>query len=92
MDNIIVPIIVGVVAIIIGFVIAKILEKNKASDIIKSAKKRAAYISKQAEVDAETMKKDKMLQAKEKFLELKAEHERVILNRDKKISESEKRM
>ena len=32
-----------------------------------------------------------MLQAKEKFLELKAEHERVILNRDKKISESEKR-
>ena len=91
MDNIIVPIIVGVVAIIIGFVIAKILEKNKASDIIKSAKKRAAYITKQAGVDAETMKKDKMLQAKEKFLELKAEHERVILNRDKKISESEKR-
>ena len=29
MNNIIVPIIVGVVAIIIGFVIAKILEKNK---------------------------------------------------------------
>ena len=91
MDNIIVPIIVGVVAIIIGFVIAKILEKNKASDIIKSAKKRATYIAKQAGVDAETLKKDKMLQAKEKFLELKAEHERVILNRDKKISESEKR-
>ena len=87
MDNIIVPIIVGVVAIIIGFVIAKILEKNKASDIIKSAKKRATYIAKQAGVDAETLKKDKMLQAKEKFLELKAEHERVILNRDKKISE-----
>ena len=91
MDNIIVPIIVGVVAIIIGFVIAKILEKNKASDIIKSAKKRATYIAKQAGIDAETMKKDKMLQAKEKFIELKAEHERVILNRDKKISESEKR-
>ena len=72
MDNIIVPIIVGVVAIIIGFVIAKILEKNKASDIIKSAKKRATYIAKQAGVDAETMKKDKMLQAKEKFFRIKS--------------------
>lgn len=32
-----------------------------------------------------------MLQAKEKFLELKAEHEKVILSRDKKMSEAEKR-
>mgnify|MGYP000338963276 FL=1 len=61
MNNLIVPIIVGVVAIIIGFVIAKILEKNKASHIVKSAKKRAIYIAKQAGIDAETMKKDKML-------------------------------
>ena len=76
---------------IVGFIIAKILEKNKASDIVKSAKKRAASIAKQADKDADSLKKDKMLQAKEKFLELKAEHERVILNRDKKISESEKR-
>ena len=76
---------------IVGFIIAKILEKNKASDIVKSAKKRAASIAKQADKDADSIKKDKMLQAKEKFLELKAEHERVILNRDKKISESEKR-
>jgi len=71
---------------IVGFIIAKILEKNKASDIVKSAKKRAASIAKQADKDADSLKKDKMLQAKEKFLELKAEHERVILNRDKKIS------
>lgn len=76
---------------IVGFIIAKILEKNKASDIVKSAKKRAASIAKQADKDADSLKKDKMLQAKEKFLELKAEHERVILNRDKIISESEKR-
>jgi len=91
MDNTVILIIVGVVAIIIGFAIAKVLEKNKASHIIKSAKKRAANITKQAGKDAESLKKDKMLQAKEKFLELKAEHERVILNRDKKIIEAEKR-
>ncbi|MDB2494668.1 ribonuclease Y [Flavobacteriaceae bacterium] len=91
MNDIILPLIIGVIAMIIGFIIAKILEKNKASDIVKSAKKRAASIAKQADKDADSLKKDKMLQAKEKFLELKAEHERVILNRDKKISESEKR-
>lgn len=91
MNDIMLPVIIGVVAIIVGYGIAKILEKNKALHIIKSAKKRATAIAKQAGKDAESLKKDKMLQAKEKFLELKAEHERVILNRDKKISESEKR-
>ena len=91
MNDIILPLIIGVIAMIVGFIIAKILEKNKASDIVKSAKKRAASIAKQADKDADSLKKDKMLQAKEKFLELKAEHERVILNRDKIISESEKR-
>ena len=91
MNDIILHVIIGVVAIIVGYGIAKILEKNKASHIIKSAKKRATAIAKQAGKDAESLKKDKMLQAKEKFLELKAEHERVILNRDKKISEAEKR-
>ena len=41
MNDIMLPVIIGVVAIIVGYGIAKILEKNKASHIIKSAKKRA---------------------------------------------------
>ena len=86
-----IPIIIGAIGLIIGFVIAKVLERNNSSQIIKTAKKRAATITKQAGKDVETLKKDKMLQAKEKFLELKSEHERVILSRDKKISEAEKR-
>ncbi len=77
---------------IIGFIIAKMLEKNNASKLIKSAKKSAASIIKEANVEGEGIKKDKILQAKEKFLELKAEHEKVILSRDKKMSETEKRI
>ncbi|MGV6829921.1 MAG: ribonuclease Y [Flavobacteriales bacterium] len=91
MNNTVILIIVGIIALIIGFLIAKILEKNKASQIIKSARKRATSITKEAAKDAEVLKKDKILQAKEKFLELKAEHEKVILNRDRKIAEAEKR-
>jgi ribonuclease Y len=93
MEGIIMPIIIGVlVGLAIGFTIAKMLEKNKASHILRNAKKQAATTLKEARLDAETLKRDKILQAKEKFIELKSEHEKVILARDKKISESEKRI
>ncbi|WP_282148290.1 ribonuclease Y [Algibacter lectus] len=92
MDNSIIFAVGGVIlGLAIGFIIAKTLEKNNASKLIKNAKKNAASILKQANLEGESIKKDKMLQAKEKFLELKAEHEKVILSRDKKMSEAEKR-
>jgi len=68
----------------IGFAIAKYLEKNNASSILKNANSEAKVILKDARAEGETIKKDKILQAKEKFIELKAEHEQVILSRDKK--------
>lgn len=91
MDNIVTIIIAAVAGLIVGFIIAKLLERSNASQVIKSAKKSADSILKAAKSDAETLKKDKILQAKEKFIELKAEHEKVILNRDKKMADAEKR-
>ncbi len=85
-------VIAAIVGIAIGFLIAKLLERNNASQLIKGAKKSAQSILKEAKYEAESIKKDKILQAKEKFLEMKAEHEKVILGRDKKISEAEKRI
>ena len=85
-------IIIGVVAgLIIGFAIAKFMEKGKASKTTANAKREAESIIKAAKRDGENIKKDKMFQAKEKFLELKAEHEKVINGKDRKISEAEKR-
>jgi ribonucrease Y len=85
-------IIIGIlVGLAIGFIIAKVLEKSNVSNLVKNAKKEAASILKDANAEGETLKKDKLLQAKEKFLELKSEHEKEILNKDKKIAESEKR-
>ena len=92
MDNAIIFAIGGVIlGLIIGFVIAKTLEKNNASKLIKDAKRSADSILKDAKREGETLKKGKILQAKEKFIELKAEHEKVILSRDKKMAEAEKR-
>ncbi|MFN8274411.1 MAG: ribonuclease Y [Flavobacteriaceae bacterium] len=81
----------GIAGIGGGFGVAKVLEKKNVSNLIKNAKKEAASILKDASQEAENIKKDKMLQAKEKFIELKAEHEQVILARDKKMAEAEKR-
>lgn len=91
MDNTIIIVVAAVVGLAIGFVIAKMMEKGKASKTISNAKKEVADIIKQANKEGENIKKDKIFQAKERFLELKAEHEKVIINKDKKIAEAEKR-
>ncbi|WP_435578668.1 ribonuclease Y [Gilvibacter sp.] len=91
MDTTIIYIALGLGGLILGFVIAKMLEKSKGSQLVGEAKKNASSIVKEAKSEAESIKKDKILQAKEKFIELKAEHEKVILNREKKMSEAEKR-
>ncbi|PWL38333.1 ribonuclease Y [Flagellimonas aquimarina] len=91
MDNTIVIVVAAVVGLAIGFVIAKMMEKGKAAKTISNAKREAADILKEAKKEGENIKKDKIFQAKEKFLELKAEHEKVIINKDKKIVEAEKR-
>ncbi|MDO9136799.1 MAG: ribonuclease Y, partial [Lutibacter sp.] len=88
----IMPIIVGIaIGLAIGYVIAKMLEKTKATQILRNTRKEAATIIKEAQIEAEATRKDKILQAKEKFIELKSEHEKVIIARDRKIAEAEKR-
>ncbi|MEP3209363.1 MAG: ribonuclease Y [Maribacter sp.] len=81
----------AVIGLLIGFVIAKFMEKGKASKTTANAKREAESILKAAKTDGENIKKDKIFQAKEKFLELKAEHEKVIIGKEKKMAEAEKR-
>jgi len=87
----IIPVVAGLAGLILGLIFSKISEKSKANKILSATKKESNSLIKQAKVEAEALKKDKILQAKEKFIELKSEHEKVILNREKKISEVEKR-
>ncbi|TQD39304.1 ribonuclease Y [Haloflavibacter putidus] len=93
--EIIITVVVAIVAIIIGaavgYTIANKKQENNANSILADAKKEAESILKEAKQEGESKKKDKILQAKEKFIELKSEHEKVIMGRDKKIAEAEKR-
>ena len=91
-STVIISIAVFIIALFIGFAIAKSLEKKNASKIILNAKNEADVLLKNAKSEAENIKKDKIFQAKEKFLELKAEHEKAITAKDKKMAEAEKRI
>jgi len=75
-----------------GFFLAKYAQKKSDTALVSNAQKEAASIIEAAKAKAENEKQVKMLQAKEKFIELKAEHEQVILQRDKKVAEVEKRI
>ena len=91
-STVIISIAVFIIALSIGFAIAKVLEKKNASKIILNAQNEADVLLKSAKVEGENIKKDKIFQAKEKFLELKAEHEKTIAAKDKKMAEAEKRI
>ena len=62
-------------ALAAGFFIAKVLFQKSSAKIEQEAQTRAAEILRNAEVSAENIKKDRILEAKEKFLRLKEEFE-----------------
>ena len=59
--------------------------------IISKAMARKSAILKEAEAEGEMIKKERILQAKEKFIQLKSEHDRVVNERNQKIAQSEQR-
>ena len=75
-----------VIGIIIGLIVGAAFGFVLFNNLLKS--KKAALI-KEAELEGETVKKDKILQAKEKFLNLKEEHEKTINLKNQKIQERE---
>ena len=87
-----IPYLLAFLALFGGIVIGSFSRRNKATGIIKQSELRAHEIVKKARRDGDTIKKDKILQAKERFIELKGEHEKVIFQREKKIVEIEKRL
>lgn len=78
-------IITGVIALAVGFILGYLL-------INMTLKYRSKNIIKEAEAEAEVIKKDKILQAKEKFLQIKAEHEKQVNARNSKILLAENKL
>ncbi len=83
--NTIIVICVGLVCLLLGIVLANTLLK-------KALEKKSQQVLKDAEAEGEVLKKEKMLQAKEKFLQLKAEHEKSINEKNSQILVAENRI
>ena len=85
----IVTIVTGILALVIGFLVAKTMLKKGIQDHEQIAKEKADKILKDADAQAELLKKNKLLEAKEKFLQLKAEHEQEIQQKNTAASQRE---
>lgn len=71
----------GLIAgVILAFVVQNVL-----------LKKRKEQILNEAETEGESIKKDKIIQAKEKFMNLKTNHEKSIKDRERKLQSAEDR-
>ncbi len=92
-----------IIGLAIGFFIAKsIVEKGKASQLVADAHKeaqsltdkaaqKADKIEKDAAAKGEQISKQKLERGKQKFMDLKAKHEKEVMAREKKVADSERR-
>ncbi|HSF44387.1 MAG TPA: ribonuclease Y [Chitinophagaceae bacterium] len=90
--NQILPIIIGVIALAVGIGAGKFLFAKDTRKQLDEAAQQAEKMIADARMQSETLKKEKMLEAKEKFVQLRAEHDKEVLERNKKINDSETRI
>ena len=85
-------IIAGVAGVILGFVIGKIMLAKSNKEEERKAQEQAKLILKEAEISAENIKKDKILEAKEKFLKLKSDFEEEANRKKNQIITNENKL
>lgn len=92
MDPNILSVIIGAAALIVGIIAGKLIFAKNTRKQIEEAELQSQTILKEAELRAETIRKEKELEAKEKFVQMKASHDREILDKNKKINDTENRI
>jgi ribonuclease Y len=92
MDPNILSIIIGVAALVIGIILGKVIFAANTRKKVEEAESQSQHILKEAELRAETLRKEKELEAKEKFVQLKAGHDREVNDRNRKLNEAESRV
>jgi ribonucrease Y len=88
----ILPIIVGLVALVAGILAGKLIFAKNTERQIEDARQQAKKVLGDAQTTAENLKKEKLLEAKEKFVQLKAEHDKEVLEKNRRVNEGEARI
>ena len=92
MDPYIITIIAAIAALVVGIIAGKLIFAKDTRKRVEEAELQAQTLIKEAELRAENIRKEKELEAKERFVQLKAEHEREVLERNRKVGEGENRI
>jgi len=103
MQTIIIALAALTAGFVLGYVLKHILDRKNAGSIMQSARENARHIVDQAqdqarlivekaEKEGEAIKKEKIVHAKEKILEMRAAQDKKFLERERKIAEAEKRL
>lgn len=92
MDNGLLLIIIGLVALVVGFFIGKILSSKNTQAQIAEAETQAKRLLEDAARQAETIQKNKAVEAKQHFLELKEKHDEEVRQRTARLTESEAKL
>src|SRR6188768_779022 len=92
MEPNILSIIIGAIALIIGILLGKFIFAKNTKKQVEEAESQAQKIIADGQLQAENLKKEKLLEAKEKFVQLKSDHDREVLQRTQKANEADNRI
>ncbi len=92
MEPIILYIIIGAAALITGIILGKLVFAKNTQKQIAEAEQQTKKIIADGQLQAENLKKEKLLEAKEKFVQLKSDHDRDVMQRNQKLVDSENRI
>jgi ribonuclease Y len=90
-STLIIPIITGIITLILGFIAGKLIFAKNTAKQVEEAEQQVKKIIAEANISAENLKKEKLLEAKERFVQLKAEHDKEVLEKNRKLGDSENR-
>jgi ribonuclease Y len=85
-------IIAGLIGLAVGAVLAYLLTRKNTATTVAAAEEKAQAIIKEAQAKGELFLKDKTMEAKERFFQMKTEHEKHITEKDKHIQAAENRV
>ena len=85
-------IIIGGLALLAGIIAGKFIFAKNTQKKIEEANQQAQKILSDARTQSENLKKERLLEAKEKFVQMKAEHDKEVLDRNRKIIDAENRI
>ncbi len=90
--TIVIPVVCAVVFSVIGFVLGQAHRKKTAEALIGSANEEAIRIVNQAVTEAETKKKEAILEAKDEIHKLRSETDKELRERRNEVQRQERRM